>query len=84
MCRSESRLFCCPGGGCDIRTSLHPPGSAARRAGMPPWSETRALWEGVSGWDGKQRKEGQSTGADRQRQHVQEEGLSGREHKLLV
>lgn len=56
MCRFESHPFCCPGGGCDIQTSLRPPGSAARQAEMPPWSETHALWEGVSGWDGKQKR----------------------------
>lgn len=45
MCRSESRLFCCPETGCGIRTSPRLPGSAVRPAERHPGSETRGLWE---------------------------------------
>lgn len=50
-CHCESRLFCCPGAGCGIQTSPHPPGSGGPPAERHPESEILGLWEGVRvGW----------------------------------
>lgn len=56
MCRFESRLFCCPGAGCGIQTSPHPPGSADPTAERHPGSGTHGLWE--VGWGREGEEEG--------------------------
>lgn len=77
MCRSESRLFRCPGAGCGIRTNPHPPGSASPPRERRPGLATHGLWEEGRGWEGKRGKDIKTrTQADRQSQQMQEEGFT--------